>query len=95
MYGRMLDQVNYNSNMAVQGQEQNLAQKNEANLRWTAILAAGGRPPAEIVAASGIRRNILIHWRLTTRHRQPEGRRGQQEQNRKADANSGTGGISG
>ena len=53
MYGRMLDQVNYNSNMAVQGQEQNLAQKNEAKSTVDAILAAGGRPPAEIVAASG------------------------------------------
>ena len=52
-YARLLDQVNYNSNITAQGQEQQLVQKNEAKTMVDSILAAGGRPSAELTRLAG------------------------------------------
>lgn len=53
LYSRALDQINYDANLRSQAQEQTTQAQSQARETVDAILAAGGVPSAELVAASG------------------------------------------
>lgn len=53
LYSRALDQINYDANLRSQAQSQTSQAQSQARETVDAILAAGGVPSAELVAASG------------------------------------------
>jgi len=81
LYNRALDQINYDANLRSQAQDQVTQAQSQARETVDAILAAGGVPSAELVAASGYPQEYIdtlaayyAQWWRLRRHGDGRGR---------------------